>query len=88
MYRGDRSAYAFAMEHRKMTHQHLALAEDHVALGADHIARQKEIVTEMERDGHEDAAATARELLATFETPQRSHVEERNRLRAELAACK
>lgn len=71
-----------------MIEQHLAQAEGHVTLGERHIARQKEIVAEMERDGHVDGAETARDLLATFETTQRSQVENRDRRRAELAACK
>jgi hypothetical protein len=76
------------MEDRAMIERHLALAEGHAIRGEGHIARQREIVAEMERDGHVDAAETARELLATFEETQKSHVEDRDRLRAELAACK
>jgi hypothetical protein len=74
------------MDERAMVVRHLAQAEEHVLLGASHIARQKEIVAELERDGHADAAITARDLLATFETTQASHVTDRDRLRAELAA--
>jgi hypothetical protein len=50
--------------------------------------RQKEIVAEMENDGHADAAQSARELLATFEWTQQSHLADRDRARAELANCK
>ena len=57
-----------------------------VRLGESHIARQKDTVAELERDGYVDASRTARDLVATFVTTQRSHVEDRNRLRAELAA--
>ena len=53
---------------------HLAQAESHVALGQRHIARQKEILSDLERDGHDNAAQTARELLATIELSQRAHV--------------
>jgi|tagenome__1003787_1003787.scaffolds.fasta_scaffold20535480_2 hypothetical protein len=79
---------AIPMEDRAMIEKHLALAEVHVAQGEGHIARQREIVAKMERDSNVDAAETARQLLATFEMTQRSHVGDRDRLRAELAACK
>ena len=69
-----------------MIERHLAQAEVHVAQGERHIARQKEVLAELERDGHEEAAISARELLATFELTQESHVADRDRLRAELAA--
>jgi hypothetical protein len=48
--------------------------------------RQIEIAPELERDGHEMAAETARELLLTFQKTQVSQVTDRDRLRAELAA--
>jgi hypothetical protein len=76
------------MEDRAMIIRHLAMAEGHVIQGESHIARQKEIVAELERDGRVEAAETARELLATFELTQKSHVEDRDRLRAKLAASK
>ena len=71
-----------------MIERHLAQAEAHVLQGEEHIARQREIVAEMERDGHEGAARTARNLLATFELAQESHLLDRSRLRQELAALK
>jgi HEAT repeat protein len=73
------------MEERAMIERHLTQAEGHVALGERHIARQIEIVAELERDGHEQTAIAARELLAMFEQTHKSHVEDRDRLRAELA---
>ena len=76
------------MDERAMIEGHLAQAEAHVAQGESHIARQKEIVAELERDGHPDAAQSARELLATFEMTQKSHLDDRDPLRAELAACR
>lgn len=69
-----------------MIERRLAEAEDHVAVGEKHIARQKDIVAELERDGHAEAAQTARDLLATFEITQKAHIDDRDRLRAELAA--
>jgi hypothetical protein len=62
--------------------RHLASAEDHIAKGAEHIRRQREIVAELERDGHD--AALARKLLVEFENMQRLNVTERDRLVKEL----
>lgn len=53
-----------------MIERHLAQAETHVVQSESHLARQIEIVDELERDGHGDAAQAARELLATFELTQ------------------
>jgi len=74
------------MEDRASIERFLARAEAHVVQGEKHVARQKEIIAGLERDGHEDASRTARELLATFEMTQEAHVGDRDRLRAELAA--
>jgi hypothetical protein len=63
------------MEERAMIERHLAQAEGHVALGESHIARQIQIVTELERDGHEQTAIIARQLLATFERPKKLTLE-------------
>lgn len=46
--------------------------------------RQREIVAELERDGHHRSAALARELLDTFEKIQAMHVAARYRLLDEL----
>lgn len=73
---------------RNTIERHLAEAEGHVRLGQRLIDRQKDMVRELERDGHSDAAITARDLLATFEITQKAHVSDRDRLRAELAACR
>ena len=71
-----------------MIERHLAQAEAHVAQGDAHLVQQGKIVAELERDGHDEAAVAARALLATFELTQKAHVADRDRLRAELAACK
>jgi hypothetical protein len=42
---------------RQQTMEHLALAEQHVALGAKHVARRREIIAELERDGHDATQA-------------------------------
>jgi uncharacterized protein (UPF0335 family) len=75
--------YTFRMG-REMLEQHLAQAERHVAEGEDHIARQRQIVDELASSGHDLKAA--QELLALFEDMQKSHIADRDRLRAELAA--
>ena len=71
---------------RAMAVRHLAEAEKHAALAQEHVIRQMEILAELERDGYEQAAHTARELLATFQDTLQSHLEDRDRLRAEVAA--
>jgi hypothetical protein len=65
---------------------HLALAERHVAEGEQHLARQRKLVAELQRDGHDTALAI--ELLHEFERTQASHIAERDRLRAELSIPK
>jgi hypothetical protein len=62
--------------------EHLALAEEQVALAAKHVACQREIIAELERDGHNTTKACA--LLAEFEELQAMHVAERDRLLREL----
>ena len=62
--------------------ERLALAEEHVALGAKNVARQREIIAELERDGHD--ATQAWELLAQLEQLQAMHVADRERLLGEL----
>jgi hypothetical protein len=62
----------------------LELARKYVAQGGLHIARQKEIIDGLERNGHDTTQAY--EILETFETTQRMHIEDRNRLESELAA--
>ena len=44
----------------------LARAERHVREGEERVARQLAIVEEMDRDDHPEAAAMAREVLATL----------------------
>lgn len=57
--------------------QHLAQTEGYVALGEHHLGRQRELVSELERDGHD--TTEARRLL------QALHAADRDRLRNELA---
>ena len=47
-------------------HDHLALADRHIAECRAHIARQREIIEELRRDGHEtDLAETLLDVLET-----------------------
>ena len=62
-------------------------AQLHVALGQNHIARQYEVISGLERDGHDTDARHARELLATFEEMQEGHITRRGRLERELLAA-
>jgi hypothetical protein len=57
-------------------------AEEHVALGERHIERQRQIIRELEGDGHDVTNAMA--LLAQFEELQRVHVANRDRLKKNL----
>jgi hypothetical protein len=67
---------------RNILSQHLAEAEEYVASGQRIVARQRELVAQLERDGHD--SRQARELLAEFEATLGYQIDDRNRLRAEL----
>jgi hypothetical protein len=67
---------------RQLVERHLQLALNHVAQGEHNIARQKAIILELERDGHD--TVRAHEILATFEAIQKMHVADRDRLQREL----
>ncbi len=67
---------------RALMEKHLELAEEHVIKGARIVARQRELVQELERDGHN--TMKARQTLAQFEELQELHIAERDRLRREL----
>jgi len=62
----------------------LVIAERHVLEGARHIERQKQIIAELERDGHD--ATTGHNTLAVFEEAQQLHIADRDRLLKVLAA--
>jgi hypothetical protein len=65
-----------------MLTNHLAKAERHVAQANVIIGRQRSLVAELERDGHDTAAA--RGLLATFLDIQRLQEEDLARITREL----
>jgi hypothetical protein len=68
-----------------MIAEHLSQTEQHVVDAERHIARQRELVAELSRDGHDTRLAN--DLLLRFEDLQRLHVADQNRLRDELAKC-
>ena len=68
---------------RAMWQRHLALAEQHVAEGRHHISHQRQIVAELEQGGYDTSIARA--LLRQFEATQKLHIEDRDRLQADLS---
>ena len=70
------------MDREQLT-EHLAQAERHIEQSYEHIARQSELVTRLQRDGHE--TSEAKRLLAEFEELLKIHIAGRDRLREELA---
>jgi ribosomal 50S subunit-associated protein YjgA (DUF615 family) len=68
---------------RAMVTRHLQEAQEHVKLGLQHVSRQREIVAELERDGHDVTAA--HRLLANFERMQETHEADLHRIERELA---
>ena len=75
-------AMAVGMRDRALLHRHLKEALDHVARGEAHMRRQREVISEFERDGRE--TALAKRLLAEFEAMQKMHIADRDRIIKEL----
>jgi len=69
---------------RAILAEHLALAERHVAQGEEHLARQRKLIADLERHGHD--TKQAHDLLAQFESMQALHIGDRDRLKKELEA--
>jgi hypothetical protein len=66
-----------------MRQERLALAERHIAQAQRDAARQRQIVGELIRDGHD--TTMAQRLLVQFETALKAHIEDRDRwLRADI----
>lgn len=61
-------------------------ARDHVTRGERSIARQKAVIRELGRDGHD--TWRAEQILATFEITQKLHIEDRDRLVREIAGLR
>jgi hypothetical protein len=70
---------------RAILESHLAFAEEHVSKSKKHISRQRELIEELERDGHLQLAWSAERLLAQFIELDALHVAHRDRLRLELS---
>ena len=69
---------------RRLLEEHLAMVERHVAEGEVHLLRQRQLVSDLRRDGHDTTQAEG--LLAAFEASQAAHCEHRDRLRLELSS--
>jgi hypothetical protein len=67
---------------RATLEEHLALAAAHVAAGERLVARQRELVAQLERDGHDTLEAT--KVLNQLEQLQALYIADRDRLRKEL----
>jgi hypothetical protein len=67
---------------RSLIEEHLAQANRHVAEGEGHVTKQRELVAQMERDGHDTTEAL--KLLGHFEELQELHIADRNRIEEEL----
>ena len=66
-----------------MLRRHLAEAKAHVEMGSKTLARQRELIAELERDGHDSTQARA--MLKQFEEVQAMHITDRERILRELA---
>jgi hypothetical protein len=67
---------------RAVWQEHLAQIERQIVEAEKRVARQREIVEQLEGDGHR--ATAARGLLAAFERLLAMHLADRQRLRREL----
>jgi hypothetical protein len=68
---------------REMLKRHLAQGEENIATGDKNIARQRDVIAQLERDGHD--TASARSFLREFEQLQAVLTAERERLLSELS---
>jgi hypothetical protein len=68
---------------RALIISYLQAAEEHIANGVQDIADQRDLISTLERTGHNAASAIAR--LREMEKTQTRHIADRERLRAELA---
>jgi hypothetical protein len=68
---------------REMLKRHLAQGEENIATGDKNIARQRDVIAELERDGHD--TASARTFLRELEQLQVVLIAERERLLSELS---
>jgi hypothetical protein len=62
--------------------RHLEETDRHIAIGKEHIIRQREIIDELDREGHDTSAA--KQLLETFLETQAAHEDTRRIIDEEL----
>jgi hypothetical protein len=67
----------------KTLREHLAMADRHVGEGERNVSKQRALVAELQRDGHD--AWLASKILRQFEALQATFIQDRERLRRELA---
>jgi hypothetical protein len=70
------------MTNRQLWQEHLALAERPVTEAEHHVNRQRQVIADLERHGHD--TESARYLLSQFEEMLAIQVADRDRLRGDL----
>jgi hypothetical protein len=68
---------------RDILERQITKAEEQVAIAAQNVARQRELVAQLERDGHD--ASQAQKMLEKFLKQQALHIADRDRLIKELS---
>jgi len=68
---------------RDILERQLTKAEEQVVIAAQNVARQRELVAQLERDGHD--ASQAHKMLEQFLKQQALHIADRDRLIKELS---
>jgi hypothetical protein len=72
-------------DHLAMANRHLAMANRHIAAGNRVVTRQRQLITELEADGHDTREALG--LLARFEDLLALHLSDRDRLIDEIRSA-
>lgn len=80
---GGRAVCYFLAVDRSLIINLLQAAEDHVASGASQIAKQRDLISQLGLAGEDATGAIA--FLHEMQRTQEQHVDDRDRLRAELA---
>ena len=80
---GGRAVCYFLAVDRALIINLLQAADDHVANGARQITKQRDLISQLGRAGEDPTGAVA--LLHELQRTQAQHVDDRDRLRAELA---
>ena len=74
------------MDRTRLCKEHLALAERHVAMARCNVDHQRGVVAALTKDGHRTDTAAA--LLALYERLLGLHLQDRRRLKGQLAALR